>query len=56
MKNAEAERIRHEEIIVADRKDVEDKRNELEAKKKAAEDRKNTHARIIAEKKTIANT
>jgi uncharacterized surface protein with fasciclin (FAS1) repeats len=42
--------------IVAGKKDVEDMRNKLETKKKAAEDRKNIHARMIAKKIALTNT
>jgi hypothetical protein len=42
--------------IVAGKKDVEDMRNKLETKKKAAEDRKNIHARMIAKKIARTNT
>jgi len=42
--------------IAADKNDVKDLINNLRAKQKVVDDKKNNHARILAEKKTLADT
>jgi uncharacterized surface protein with fasciclin (FAS1) repeats len=42
--------------IVADKNHVKDLINNLQAKQKAVDDKKNNHARMLAEKKTLADT